>query len=77
MTLTAQEKLDRVYESLDGIAANVWVAYHNGNKGDARLIFQKAPPERRAYVAYSLLGLHTTNGGNVIDFEDFFRSITT
>lgn len=75
---TAQHKLERVFESLDGMGARIYVAYLNGNKSDARLMFRSAPAERRGYLAYTIIGLHTTIGENshVIDMEEFFQSVT-
>lgn len=77
MTLTAQERRDRDLETLDGRAARILRMYNDGNKSDARVLFNATLPEHRGYVAYSMCGAHTSDGdGNVIDLDDFFQSVT-
>lgn len=76
--MTAQDKLERVYESLDDLGFRIHRDWMNGNKSDARLQFHKAPPERRGYLAYTIIGRHMTCTENphITDLDDFFKSVT-
>lgn len=76
--MTAQSRLDRVFESLDDMGEVIYRNYMNGNKSDARMAFKSCPADRRAYLAYTIIGRHMTTCDNprVIDFDDFFKSIT-
>lgn len=76
--MTAQANLDRVFESLDDMGERIYRTYMDGNKSDARLTFRSCPAERRGYLAYTIIGRHMTSAGNprVIDFDDFFQSVT-
>lgn len=76
--MTAQDRYDRVFESLDDMGSRIYRDYINGNKADARMAFRACPPERRAYLAYTIIGMHMTTQGNprVIDFDEFFKSVT-
>jgi len=78
MTLNPQEKLERVFEALDDMGERIYRAYVNGNKSDARIMFRQCPPNRRGYLAYTILGRHSVTGDNprIIDFDDFFKSVT-
>lgn len=76
--MNAQRQWDQVFESLDGLGSRIYETYVNGNKSDARSWFMACPADRRAYLAYTIIGRHMTSFGNphVIDLDDFFRSVT-
>ncbi len=78
MMPSAEERLSRVFESLDGMGAQIYESYVNGNKSDARLMFRSCPAERQGYLAFTIVGLHTSIGKNnrPVELEEFFRSVT-
>lgn len=65
---------ERVFEALDDLGVQVWRDIESGELDRAVLRFNMIPAERRAYLAYTMIGLHTTNGGRVIALDDFFKA---
>jgi hypothetical protein len=67
---------DRTLEALQDLAAEILMAYENGQKAKARDVFRMIPDHRKGYIAFAMMMNYATADANPRELEAFFESVT-